>query len=249
MGVALVKHGSDDSDPRSGLREAIAARAVAHAKAELQQQAIDRARNMVREAEARLNVAGEALEATRALRASSLVESAQTGAAPQANTALRAARQALADSEDEASAVRSALERVEANSGDFGDEVSAADNAVLVAVAEVVRPVGDELLAKAKRLRIELACTLNVLAELSREEFANDARDRQLDVPVFSNIYKDGAARDARNGPLRALRAAIEEFNTLAAQDEVKKAAKQATDVYVRWRAALRNDPDAGLPS
>ena len=54
MGVALVKQGSGDGDPRSALREAIAARTVIHAKAELHQQAIHRARNMVRDAEAKL---------------------------------------------------------------------------------------------------------------------------------------------------------------------------------------------------
>jgi hypothetical protein len=57
-----------------------------------------------------------------------------------------------------------------------------------VAIAEVVAPVGETLLATAKRLRAELACTLNILSELSQEEFANDAHTRQLDVPVFSSI-------------------------------------------------------------
>jgi hypothetical protein len=248
MGVALLKDSGGDG-PRDALRQALAARAVAYAKAELQQQAIERARNMVRDAEARLNLAGEALESARSQHASLLAEAAQAGTARKGNTPLRAARQQLSDCEDEASAARSAVEQLKTDQGDVGDEVAEADNAILVAVAEVVRPLGEELLVKAERLRTELSCTLRVLSELSREEFANDARDRQLDVPTFSSIYKDQDARDARNAPLRELRVALEAFNSLAAQDEVKKAAKQATDVYVRWRAALRSDPSADLPS
>jgi hypothetical protein len=246
MSLVAVKKNDDGDDPRGALREAIAARAVAHAKAEQHQQAIHRARNMLGAAEARVTVAGEALEAVRTGHAEALAQAAASGGTPKPNGALRDARLALADAEDGAEAARAALERVKADSGDFGDEVAHADSGVLVAIAEVVRPVGEELLAKAKRLRTELACTLSVLSGLAKEEFANDARDRQL--PTFSSIYKDQTARDARNAPTSALRAALAEFNSLATQDEVKQAAKQATDVYVRWRGALRENADAELP-
>jgi hypothetical protein len=92
MGVALLKKDDGSDDPRSALREAIAARTVTHAKAELQRKAVERAHTMVRDAEARLTVVGEALEATRSGHAEALAQAASTGAAPTANGALRAAR-------------------------------------------------------------------------------------------------------------------------------------------------------------
>ena len=58
MSVALARKNDGGDDPRSMLREAIAARAAVHARAEQHQQAIQRARNMLRDAEARLTPGG-----------------------------------------------------------------------------------------------------------------------------------------------------------------------------------------------
>jgi hypothetical protein len=87
MSVALLKKNTDGDDPRAGLRQAIAARAAAHARAEQREEAIRRAHTMVRDAEARLTVVGEALEATRSGHAEALAHAASTGAAPKANGA------------------------------------------------------------------------------------------------------------------------------------------------------------------
>src|SRR5271169_7025449 len=131
MVVALLKKDTDGGDPRAVLRQAIAAAAAVHAKTEQHQQAIHRARNMLAAAEAKVTVAGEALEAARAGHAETLAHAATTGTAPKVNTELRNSRLVLADAEDEASAARAALDRLESD----GDELDASspqlENAVL----------------------------------------------------------------------------------------------------------------------
>jgi hypothetical protein len=97
-------------------------------------------------------------------------------------------------------------------------------------------------------LRIELACTLEILSELSREEFANDERTRQLDIPAFENLYKGHAARDARNAPLQGLRVEVQAYSSLASQDELRRAAREAVAPWLKWRDELRVNADAESP-
>jgi hypothetical protein len=203
---------------------------------------------MVTTAQGKLDMAGEALESTRSKHAETYQQAIGPISAIATETALSASATSSPKSPPSALTRSSAARAADASSSQSASACRAARNSVFpfgavpaCAASASARPVGEKLLVKAKRLRQELSCVLGVLAELSHEEFSNDARDRQLDVPTFSSIYKDQTARAERNVPLAALRAALEEFNTLAAQDEVKRAVKQATDVHVRWRAALRN--------
>ena len=238
MGVALVKNNTNGDDPRSTLREAIAARAVAHAKAELQQQTIHRARDMLRDAEAKLGMAGEALESARSQHAETLAEAAQTGTGvPRGNTPLRAARQQLSDSEDEASAARTALEQLQGDRGD--DRVALAENAVLTAVAAVLAPVGEELLARARRTKAELLILMQTLYEITNPE--------ERGVPLFGGEIQTLNARDARAAPLASLRDQVLKLSLEATRDEWAAARETAA----RWKEAklaLRTDSDAGLP-
>jgi hypothetical protein len=252
--VAPLRKNGDPRDPaRDGLREAIAARAEAIAEAEQHRQAIERTRGLVADAERRVDLAGENLEAVRgqhaqAIAASATAASATAGQSPKANGQMRAARAALDDAEDEVQASRAALETLEAHGDGLGDEVATAASNVHVAIAEVVRPIGEGLLARAKQLRVELECTLGILYALSEEEFSNSERARQLDIPVFSSIYKGHAARDARNVPLNSLRVELEAFNSLAAQDDLRRAARAALEPWLQWREILQRDPGTPVP-
>jgi hypothetical protein len=228
------------------LREAITACAAAQAKAERHQEAVRRARSIVAAAEQRVSEAAEILETARGQHAQMIAEAAQSGTAPKTNATLRAARLEQADREDELLAARAALEQIEADRGDVGDEEAAAVSNVHVAIAGVVMPVAETLLARAKRLRVELECASEILRELLKEEFANDERARQM--PAFTNIYKDMDARDVRNAPLQPVRAELEALNSLAAQDDLRRAARAALAPWLQWREALQRDPDAPTP-
>jgi hypothetical protein len=238
MGVALLKKDDGSDDPRSALREAIAARTVTHAKAELQRKAVERAHTMVRDAEARLTVVGEALEATRSGHAEALAQAASTGAAPTANGALRAARLALSDAEDEADAVRAAFEQLKADRGD--DQVAQAENAVLTEVARVLALTGRELLARAQRAKAELLILTETLYALTSEE--------TVGVPLFGGEIARLNGQDQRRAPLLGLRDEVLKLSSEPRSEELA-VAREAVEPWVRWRSTLRRDADAPDPS
>ena len=238
MSLVAVKRNDGGDDPRDALREAIAARAVAHAKAELQQKAVERAHAMVREAEARLTVVGEALEATRSGHAEALAHAASTGAAPKANGALRAARLALSDAEDEADAARAALEQLKADRGD--DQIAQAENAVLTEIARVLALTGGELLARAQRAKAELLILTETLYALTSEE--------TVGVPLFGGEIARLNGQDARRAPLLGLRDEALKLSHEPGSEELATA-REAVRPWVQWRSTLRRDADAPDPS
>jgi hypothetical protein len=237
MGMALVKRNTDGDDPtRSTLRAAIAARAAAEAKAGQQQEAIHRARNMVTAAEAKAGLAGEALESCRADHAQALAEAATTGSTPKANGALRSARAALSDAEDEASAARAALDRLEADGDDLKAANSQLENAVLVAIAEVIAPVAERLLAQIQRKQIELSVLQQLFLALTDDDEAG--------APLFPTDVRRLNAKDARMKPVTALREQLFNLDLKAGQER----AKEAAAAWRKWRESLRRDSDVPLP-
>jgi hypothetical protein len=237
MGVALVKKDDGGDDPRGDLRRAIVARAAAHAKAGQQQEVIHRARNMVTVAEAKVTVAGEALEAARSEHAETLAEAAQTGTAPKGNTELRTARQALADAEDQASAAKAALDHLEAD----GDDLKAAnpelENSVLVAVSQVIAPIAEQILAQIQRAQLELQIAKLVFLALTDGE--------ESGAPAFRSDIQKLNAKDKRMAPLQELR---NTFFNLDSRTTGQERAKEAAAAWRKWRESLRRDPDAEAP-
>jgi hypothetical protein len=237
MNVTAIRKNGDPRDPtRDALREAIAARAVAHAEAERLQEAVGRAREMARAADEKMNRAAEELEMARASHATALAQAATTGVTPKANGALRVARATLHDSEDELEAARTALQRLEADRID--DRAAQAENNVLVAVAKVLAPVCEELLAEAVRRRAELLALTQTLFVLTSEETA---------VPRVGGEVQRAVAADARRAPLMDLRERVLRLNLLPTQEELITA-QSAIRSWIEWRTALRRDADAPLP-
>jgi chromosome segregation ATPase len=237
MTVTAIRKNGDPRDPtRDELRAAIAACAAGHAKAEQHQEAIHRARNMLGAAEAKLNLAGEALEATRTKHASSLVQAAQSGTVPKGGTELRSSRQALADAEDEASASRAALDRLEADGDDLDASSPQLENAVLVAAAQVVASVAGQVLAQLRQKQTELAVLQQVFHALTDEQ--------TTDTPVFGSDVLRLNARDARMKPVARLRDEFFALDSRTGQDR----AREVAGAFRKWRTALARDPDAPVP-
>ena len=237
MSVALARKTPGDDDPRAALREAIAARAVAHAKAELQQKAVERARDMVRDADAKLGMAGEALESARSQHAGTLAEAAQTGAGvPKGNTPLRVARQQLSDSEDEASASRAALDRLESDGDDLDASSPQLENAVLVAVAQVIAPVAEQILVQMRQKQVELLVLQQVFHALTDEQTTG--------VPLFPSDVARLNAKDSRAKPVAMLRDQFFNLNSRTGQER----ANEVAGAFRKWRTALTRDPDAPAP-
>jgi hypothetical protein len=237
MGVTpLRKSNGAPDDPRSALREAIAARAEANAEAERHRQAIERTRGLVADAERRVGLAGENLEAVRGQHAQAIAVAAAAGQSPKANGQMRAARMALADAEDEAQAARAACEHLKADRSD--DQVAQAENVVLVQIAKVIAPVCEELLAEAVRRRAELLALTQTLFAMTSEESA---------VPRTGGEVQRAVAADARRAPLEAVRERVLRLNLLPTTEELT-AAQSAVAPWTRWRTSLRNDADAPLP-
>jgi hypothetical protein len=236
MGVALLKKGTDGADPRDALRQAIAAAAAVHAKAEQHQHAIHRARNMLGAAEAKLTLAGETLESARSQHAETLAQAAQAGTAPKGGTELRAARQALIDAEDEASASRAALDRLDSDGDDLDASSPQLENAVLVAVSQVIAPMTEHTLAQLRQKQAELLALQAAFHALTDEE--------TIGVPLFPSDVQRLNAKDARMAPVAALRDELYRLDSNAGQER----AREVAALFRRWRATLRNDPDVLPP-
>jgi hypothetical protein len=234
MGVALLKKDTDGEDPRAVLRLAIAAAAAVHAKAEQHEEAIHRARNMFAAAEAKVVVAGEALESCRADHAQALAEAATTGSTPKANGALRSARAALADAEDGAQAARDALEHLQVDGKDLERGHSQLDDAVATAAAGVIAPVAARILERFQRAQDEVVILQTIFQTLTEGE------GEQVLLPngQFARL------EDPRMKPVKALRERFFNLDSKAGQER----AKETAVAFRRWRESLRRDADALPP-
>jgi hypothetical protein len=144
----------------------------------------------------------------------------------------------LADCEDGLQAAKTALAQLKKGGlGDVEQAAAQAENAVLIEIAKVLRPVGEELLERARKARTEfLSCYQTVLAV---------TEDAERTAPVFLNDVQSRNARDQRMQPFAALRAELFKLN-LTMEDWA--AAKTAAGPLLRARAALRTDADVLLP-
>jgi hypothetical protein len=109
---------------------------------------------------------------------------------------------------------------------------------VLVEVARVLAPIGEELLARARETKAELFALLQVLSVLTDEATA---------APLFSSEIARLNAADARRGPVAELRDQVLKFSLEAAPGDWARA-KESAEPWRRARLALQNDPDAPVP-
>jgi hypothetical protein len=237
MGLVAVKKNDDGGDPRSSLRRAIADAAKVNDQIERHRQAVARARDMVREAEQKLTVAGEALESARAKHAQAVARAAATGHAAKPNGALRSARAALSDAEDEAAASRAAFDRFVADGEDLEASNPQLENDVLVAVAETVAPAAQKILDQLQQKQAEVATLQQAFLALTDQE--------TVGLPVFYSEAEKLNMRDARAAPLKELRERYFALGSLDSQKSVQERAHEAASAARKWRTALRHDPEA----
>ena len=170
--------------PRGDLRRSIAARDAAVAHADRQREAIQRAKDLVRTAERRVSEAAEALENTRGAAAEEIAAAAQAGSTPKANGALRSARAALSDATDEAEAAKAALDRLEEGGDDLKASSPQLENAVLVAISQVVAPVAERLLEEIRRKQSDLLILQQVFeGDATAQKRLGDMYEQGQSVP------------------------------------------------------------------
>jgi hypothetical protein len=131
------------------------------------------------------------------------------------NTALRAARAALSDAEDELTAAQAALEQIETDQGDLHAASPQIENAVLVAVAEVVAPIAGLLLEQFRQKQVEAEILKAALLALVDEE--------TVDLPMFRSDVQMLNAKDARRAPISAMRDRFFNPDPKAGQDRARE--------------------------
>lgn len=237
--ITSIARKAGGNGERSALAAAILKAQQAGAAVERLREAVDRAEEQVAASDQRLVEAAAAIGKAREQHAGALADAASTGKSPAANNALRAARLAQADAEDELEAAKMALTQLKKGGlGEVEQAAAEAETAVSVEVAKVLRPAGEELLERARKARAEfLACYQAALAL---------TEDDEGEAPLFANEFQGLKARDQRCAPLVELRAGILKLN-LTVEDWTS--AKAAAEPWLRARAALRFDADAGLPT
>ena len=114
--------------------------------------------------------------------------------------------------------------------------VEQVENAVLVAVSQVIAPVAEQILAQMRQRQAELAILQRVFHVLTEDE--------TIGVPVFHGDVQRLNAKDARMKPVAALRDQLFALDPKAGQDR----AKEAAGAWRKWRTALCRDSDASAP-
>jgi hypothetical protein len=143
----------------------------------------------------------------------------------------------LSDATDEAEAAKAALERLEAGGHDLKASNPQLENAVLVAISQVVAPVAEQMLAQIQQKQVELLTLQQTFLTLTDDETTG--------VPLFNGEVERLNAKDTRAAPVAALRERFFHLDSKAGQDHAKAAAV----AWRRWRESLRSNPDAPLPS
>jgi hypothetical protein len=237
MTVTAIRKDGDPRDPATdALREAIAARTTGQVKADRQLDAIRRAKDLVATAERRVSEAAEALEGTKGQHVEELAAAVQAGSTPKSNATLRAARASLSDRTDEFEAAKAALDRLEADGDDLDVVNPQLENRVLVAVSQVIAPVAEQILIQIRRKQADLL--------ILQQAFDVLTSDETIGVPVFNSDVQRLNAKDARMRPVAILRDQFFNLDSNAGQER----AKEVAALFRRWRATLRNDPDASAP-
>jgi hypothetical protein len=103
------------ADPRAELRRAILDAAAARQQVTATEGAIERARELVQEAQARVTAAGVAVSAARESHAQRVADAIAAGGAPTSTSLIRIAQDHERDATDDLAAAKDALVRLEAN--------------------------------------------------------------------------------------------------------------------------------------
>jgi hypothetical protein len=228
MGAAVLRKDAGGDDPRGALRAAIAMAKQAQAAVDEKQSAIERARRFVREVEERIEEATKALNGASEEHAAAVADAIARDEKPPAAVAVKAARVVLNDHQDELASAQAALDRVGDAKDDLKHAAALAEGNILLAIAELVVPVCQELFARVRRTRTELAALVQTLSALTE-------LDQGLDW------------RDARAKSLVELRDQVLKLNLEPARGDWT-GAQAMVEPWLRWRDALAHDADVPAP-
>jgi hypothetical protein len=228
-------------DARADLARAIEAKREADLAVTAQEQAVERAAELVDQADAAVEAArGKVAGADEAdtKRAATSIRTTAEIISPWSGDR---ARQAVSAAEEHRAIAQRALERLRADLLVLQDD--AADRAVdvLVAVKLVVLPVANELHQRLTERKREVAILGRVLSEL--------VGDDERTAPKFHDARRSIQADSRRGAPLRELSDQVRHLLLVGADDAAHQAAATALAQWKAVLAALRVDANALLPS
>jgi chromosome segregation ATPase len=167
--TALAKK-TDSGDERAELKRAVADAHKARAAVDRQREAIERGKQLVQEAQAKLAAAGGAVVAAREKHAQHIAAAIAGGSSSPASTpgAIRAARAVERDCEDDIEAAKTAAASLESDLVDMETDASAAGRAVDTAVAATLKPVVARLLDEARACHLRFLMMREALNAMGR---------------------------------------------------------------------------------
>ena len=226
----------DDGGPRDRLREAIAARAAAAERVEKHRGAISRARQLVRAAERKAEIAGTGIGQAKSEAARLAAAAAEAGDDEIANEitngggVLRAARMAEVEAIDNLEAANAALKRLQAQTVEHDAGLIDAGTVVQAAVLAVLAPEIRSALARVRELDREM---LPLMAWI---RFAQTTGTENGPTSPLGSTH-EAQLRHVLSEPLAELRAQINELTA-----ERRRRSDERTRLAVRSLGVLRDD-------
>jgi hypothetical protein len=196
--MSVTALASKKADERAALRHAVVAAAKAQAAVVAHCDAIEKARELVAEAEGKLRVAAKAVEAARQDSAQQIAAALVGGGGSPANKpGVRAARVAEQFCEDDVEAAKGAVATLAADLADLESDATRAAGVIDTALAEALRPLASRLLEdvrghRLRFLRSQAALRMlgrlwnswdDIVKEIDRTSSINDA-DMRLAIVV-----------------------------------------------------------------
>jgi hypothetical protein len=181
MSVASLARKDERPDERAELRRAIAAAAEAREQVAATEAAIERSVRLVSEVRRKFEAASKAVAAARDEDAQQLAAAIVSGdtVSPQAT---RRAKEAETEAGDALAMARAAYKQLENDLPGVEAEAKHASKAVDAAIAAVVSPVREQMIAEAKAVRARYLVLIAALAAIGEPlQFSiSDAEHRQL---------------------------------------------------------------------
>ena len=210
MSVALARKPDERSDPRAALREAIAAAASAREEVVAIQEAIERAHGLSMASRRKLEAATKAIAVAKREDAEQLADALVRGTETTPVQTINRAREEMAAAGDALEASRAAVTRLESvDLKDAEDGVARANKDVTAAIAALLKPVAQRMLAEVhsrKKAYLTAQAALSALGSLWNPW---DDIAKQIDRTSSANedgVQASAASRKQWESAIAALR-------------------------------------------
>jgi hypothetical protein len=228
------------TDPsREALAAAIKAASKAGDVAAEAEQALERARDLLQQNEAKRETALAGVASARDADAAELAKGVKSRTGTAGGGATKKARQKVAELDDEIEISRAAVAQLEGELSESANHTAWALNAVLAARNFLLADLAAEVIERGRAARLTANVAENVLVELLH------GHDKG---PDFSDTLDKLSAADQRDAPLKLIQKEAEYFRAAGVGDGERAAINQATAAVRAFIAALETDPNAKMP-